>query len=443
MEQRSSLLKITRYIDPTKTVDRTELFRNQSVRKISRNTPLQTKLTQLICKLIAGTPTSFSFASSHIFRQFITKLVEIGQKNPNTPLDDIVPIVHSSKISTEMTLLSAIAQERLLNTFRDHFVSVMFDEATINHKKMMAITIMKLEDDAEPAFYRLTPAPSTSNDYTVFVRELERNLIAHNIEITSIITDGLPAQLSGIKAALVSHEQNAIDTLFRPFHFPCLNHRVNLALVHTLKTIPFLSEIKGTLQTFAAESLTQKYQDILHKHSPKFVHTRWLCLSQICAFIRIKRNEILKHNLLERTTLINILMMEILLTPLLELQLFLESARTKLYQVFPSLIRTFIQYKHILKYSIFREPKWLHAIAEILTSLHTLTLALETGDIIALSFSLSPIGQTLFHIHQFASGYSSCCSLEGTLERLFVSIHPELVSLSFFLGHSNKHRPLP
>ena len=79
----------------------------------------------------------------------------------------------------------------------------MFDEATINHKKMMAITIMKLEDDAEPAFYRLTPAPSTSNDYTVFVRELERNLIAHNIEITSIITDGLPAQLTGIKAALI------------------------------------------------------------------------------------------------------------------------------------------------------------------------------------------------------------------------------------------------
>ena len=269
----------------------------------------------------------------------------------------------------------------------------------------MSVTVQGLSPIATPLFFQLAPAPSTSQEYAQFVTELQSLLLAHNIEISSIVTDGLPAQLSGIQTALSNVHNLPIKPILKPFHIPCLNHRINLVVIHAFQRVGHLSTIRAQLIKFACNSTTTACQSVLHKHCPKYIHTRWLCMSQICSFIRMKRRQIIRHDLMSPRDVRDVMMTEILLLPLLELQLFFESELTKLCDAFPAILRAISEYKIILSFSQFQSKDWLYSISELLCLLHTMTLSKETGKLISLAFSLTSCGRRLLREKRFASAF--------------------------------------
>ena len=391
------------------------------IRRI-RDSPLQHNSLTVLVNLIAGTPVSITLACSASFLECIKAFIRIGQMNPTTQLDEILPAINRKKLSLAIRDQAQSGAFSVLSYFTDEFVSVMFDSSTINHKKYLGITLVKNSKNAKPLFFQLVNAPSDGNDYATFLLELIRILREYRIEITSICTDGLPAQLNEIAQALDTlTKTEAHDLTVLPFHIPCLNHRINLALVHTCKETEHLVKLIDTIRAFADNSATSEYQSVLEKRCPTLIQSRWLSLSLICSYIRLKRNVIHQHDYLKEAEIISVLKLEILLTPLLELHLFLEREQTKLHQVFPALLRAVLQYQSILEHELFSGEKWYYTVVETLRLLIIMTLTGNSGKLASLAFSLTPIGQYLFSTNRFASGYNPDRPILESVERLFDS----------------------
>ena len=131
-------------------------------------------------------------------------------------------------------------------------------------------------------------------------------------------------------------------------------------MIEQIRTAPslYLARIIALLRQFSTAAAPADYQKLLQKHCHVFIQTRWLSLSCICSYIRMKRNVILDNNYLTACDIMSILRFELLLTPLFELHLFLEREHTKLYEVFPAIMRTLLQYETIMKVKTLWSPDW-------------------------------------------------------------------------------------
>ena len=399
---------------------------SQRPKKSTPNTPLQKEVQSLIIELIAGTQLSLAFASSPSFLSILQRLIIIAQQHTDIDPICIIPSITPHSLSDEMKAEAKQAVIDTISAITDEFVSVMFDGATINHQKYLAITVIQTNPHTKPIFLHIVRSPQTSDDYTAFVIELLQVLQQYNVHVTSFCTDGLSAQITGIDNArgrLLNPMGNppTVSLPLLPFHIPCLNHRLNLVLIHAIKNSYHLSSLVRILQDFSTKASRKQRQKHLQKHCPVFIHSRWHCLSLICSYIRLKREIIVENRYLSRSKLIQILRMEIVLLPLFELQLFFERSETKLAHAYPALLRAILQYSIIIQDELFRAIDWLYAITEIVRLLHAMILDDSFGSLIKLAFSLTPHGQYLFSKMHFASGYNPHSSIMETLETLFAS----------------------
>ena len=409
---------ITKYFH---AMDQSEITKR--VRSTGRETPMQKYILSEIVRLLSSTPASFSFASSGPFTEFLAKLIKFGQDNSDCELSKAVPTITAQKLSFLTGEKASELTNKLITCFSDQHISVMFDAATINHRKYLGVTIQALNDTDSPFFFQLVEGPSSAPDYSQFLEELISVFGKAGIEVGGIVTDGLPAQISGIDTCLEHLKTNPTTEeklTYLPFRMPCLNHRVNLVIVHCFKNIPILENTKQTMMAFADSVKTKAVHDVLQKSCPIFIHSRWLCLSQICAYIRMKRNAIIQHDYMKREHLERILMVEAIILPILELHLFFETERTRLYQAFPAIIRCLLQYKFLLSLALFRRRPWLYIITEFIRVLYALCLSGKTGDRLAIAFVLSPVGRYLYRTRRFVSGYRPDASIATTIDSLFV-----------------------
>lgn len=407
----------------------------QSPRRKADTTLNQQQLEVLHSLIVmsACTPLSLGFLSSDHFRTFMESLVSIGQKNPLTHITQLIPTISPDSLSYHIKQTSTIFLSHLLATYQDQLTSIMFDAATINHKKYLGITITNINEPQSTTFFQLTEAPSTRADYKSFLLELMRTLTYYRITVASICTDGMPAQVSGINDALTEIQSSPGDyvgnAICLPIHVPCLNHRVNLVLVHSIDKTNLLSKIKNIIQNFSDSAADNQHQMILHKHCPTFIHTRWLSLSLICAYIRLKRSTILGQGYMTLVDITNTIKLELLLLPLIEMHLLFEREEAKLYQAWPIIIRGLLQYQRLLRHPLFQEPDWFSAIITIIWNIYTFLLSGDLGNRLALAFSLTPVGRLLYRHHRFVSGYSPVYSIPEVLRTMFVNSFSVIIFL--------------
>ena len=388
-----------------------------------RETPAQHQVLELIAELIAGTSVSMTLASSPNFYHTICSLVHLGQIHYTSPIRDLVPIITRQKLSCTIQRKSQESYTSLYNQITDEYVSVMFDSSSINYTKYLAVTVVKNCSNSTPLFFRLVKSPMDAISYNDCVYELLLLLGRYNVQVTAICTDGLPAQVQGIKAMIEKIRRAPSlyleDPFMAPIHIPCFNHRVNLVLVHSMQQSKFVAMVVADLRRFSAAAACTDYQTILQKHCPVFIPTRWLSLSCICSYVRMKRHVILANNYLTLDSIRSILRFELLLTPLFELHLFLEREQTKLHEVFPAILRAILQYELIMNCRPLSSPDWCYAIFIIVRNLIELTLSGSTGNLIALAFSLTPVGTYLFQQRRFGSGFNPTKPILESAEVLF------------------------
>ena len=117
--------------------------------------PQQTDILGKIVRLLSSTPTSFSFASSDSFYEFLVKLIKVEQDNPASELTTIAPTVTPPELSFLMSEKASEVTSKLISCFSDQHISVMLDAATINHRQYLGVTIQALNDLDSPFFFQL------------------------------------------------------------------------------------------------------------------------------------------------------------------------------------------------------------------------------------------------------------------------------------------------
>ena len=399
---------------------------------IDNLTPQQVHSLNLVFNFTSGTPLSHAHIASSAFNNMCQGLIKLGQTYPSARATDLLPLFNRRRLPVLLEQQAGSALIGFLNTLQGHFVSLMFDAGTINSRHYAAICLCANNSEAKPSFLQLANAPSSKQDYQIFVYQILRELCMWNIEVASICTDGLPVQIQALSEFVnvlrMGGNIGDLNLAMIPFHVPCLNHRINL-VVKEIGKIPRISILKTTLNKFADDAHRKVYHTLLGKSCPFFIETRWLSLGLQSSFVRLKREIILKEEMLPYDILEDAMKLEIVLTPLIELQLFFETHSTKLCHAYPAIIRTLLQYLLLLQEEIFKHDVWLYAIVTVICSLYNNTLADETGSLLELSFVLSFSGKILYKTSKLASGYNPNKSLQ---ESFLISEQLKSVGLNRF-----------
>ena len=391
------------------------------------NERLETRkvLLDMLLPLIGGTAVSYSTAGSSEFHSFCRKLIELARTHPSLTPKELYPAMSPMFLSYEMHRRADQMIRNALLPLRNSVISIMIDAGTIAHKHTLAVAFCRLSLDAQPQFLQLCHGPASTVEYYSTLMELATELLyKYAIEIGVICTDGLVSQITAVKRlnlrlAEIAASETASFRYILPVHFPCLNHRVNLVTQHYFSDDGITGSIKEKLRLFAVEANKKRLHDIFGKPCPTLLEWRWLSAHFIASFVRLHRMAILEHNILPLDDLISILRCEIVLTPLMELQLFFESAKMKLCFIFPAILRCFHQYGYIICSKHFSNPQSFTIITKIVVKLFNEVISGYIGSLAFLAFILTPIGRLLLQQNRILSAYTLWMPLEAVPTKLF------------------------
>ena len=391
-------------------------------------TPMNSRAINLFLRFFCGSGVSFLLLSSVEFNLYSQGLISLGQEHPTVPTTQLMPLLTRHKIPK---ILAASAQPlltNLLTQLRGSTICLMFDSGSINHHSYLAVCFCTLNATSSPQFLQLSYSPATKKQYGQFLEQVHEQLNAWNIRVVSICTDGLSAQVEGIKdfCTLVrkSDTVKGFTQDLVPFHIPCFNHRVNNVLKRTISMNAELQQIVDDLKAFSKTARTRQIYDILRKLCPTFVDTRWLCLSLMCSYVRMKRKDISAHKYLTEAQITGIIKLEILLLPLLELHLYFESHKTKLGYVYPALLRAILQYQKMMQTEGFNTGESLHEIVDCMVNLYNYCLSEETAHLVEVAFSVTPFGRIFCQNKNLAMAFNPDQSLSASVELLSDAFAP-------------------
>ena len=370
---------------------------------------------------ISGTSASYSLISSQGFTTFCRELIQQARAYPHLSPSQIAPQYTIHAISSGLVAYSQQLFHTLLDTLHSSSVCLIIDSSKIIHRHFLAIGLCPYTRSSGPLYFQLCPSPKSLSDYCDLYKELYKFLKQYDIEIGSICTDGLPAQISAVKEfrKWLLKERNQNPTLI-PIHIPCFNHRVNLVTQSLLKGESELRDTVDTIQGFASQSHNNDFKQKLRHVCPSFIPTRWLTAHMIASFIRLHRDDIAKARLLPSSKLIQILKLEIILTPLMELQIYFEDENTRLCDAFPAILRALQQYQLLLSIKTIAD-ECSQSILKCMIMLFNGTLSGYIGKLLLLSWALTPLGRILFSQNNLLSAYSVSLSLSEAKQLEYVS----------------------
>ena len=137
-------------------------------------------------------------------------------------------------------------------------------------------------------------------------------------------------------------------------------------------------------------------------------------------FLYPSTSDIAKARLLPSSKLIQILKMEIILTPLMELQIYFEDENTRLCDAFPAILRALQQYQLLLSIKTIAD-ECSQSILKCMIMLFNGTLSGYIGKLLLLSWALTPLGRILFSQNNLLSAYSVRLSLSEAKQLEYVS----------------------
>ena len=385
----------------------------------------QEDLLQLLLDFHDETGIPYSSLTCKSMKRFITGIANTARENPNVDGEKLLPALNPHTLPKYIQSRYKKHLERLIYYYRGLPVAIMCDAAKINNNNYLVLTITSFVYDSPISFLQLREGPSTKEEYAGCLADIIYELKTNNITVTSICTDGCPAQVSGIDLLLHELEEGKTELKGQlnlpviPFRLPCLNHRISLATKDCISHLPELQRIVAMLTAFINGANSKDKQALLQKIAPSFVETRWLSLATLSAYVRIKRDVIAAQNFLPVSGILDILRLEILLTPLTELQYFMETDRARICFVYPALLRAFNQYLLIASDPSFSSGVWLSITAEMMTCLYNRIMTNNFGCYYSLSFALTPCGSYLFQMNALHVGFSPDITLAEAISQLF------------------------
>ena len=330
------------------------------------------------------------------FQQMLTLLY-----SPLTITGGLPPVPKFSHDALVKTLISLGKKQKntIIESIQGKTITVMIDGGKIGKNYCTSITLLPHEGQTGPIFWELGPSCRTKEDYLELANAIIREMDAYSVHVFAFCTDGLSSQ----RGALISDEliSSKVIPMLRPQWIYCGNHLTNLVVQKSIASDPDLNKLSELIRDFSRSTRNTKDWKAIGGICPGFVITRWLVLEDICTFIRTHEDAIMKSGLLNVHQLFEIMQLEVLLLPLMDLHHKLESNDCRLSDVFPLILRTIQQYDLITKNKSIRE-KALHGVRIILTNLYKRFMFGERGDLYAIAYVLTPKGLEEYHKHKFS-----------------------------------------
>ena len=353
---------------------------------------------QSFLKLVARRMPSFSFAASAEFNHFIRTVIHEAQRYPTLPPRLIFPHLTYRRIKAIITRASLRQKKNRKLLWRNATIGITFDGGKIGHKKYTVVCGRRIDCHDKPIYWKIHKECRNKDDFKVFYIALQKELQSIGATVGTVTIDGEAAQRFAMKELFSTGEYLSCfpGVLLKPIHVYCCNHLANLAVQDSIQKIPLLREVHEKILSFVSKAHRTDITELLGAACPTYASHRWLGLKKVCEFIRWRRLKIIENNLLATSDVANIILFELLIFPMYQLQLVLESNERSLGDVFPALFAVFGQLNQLSHHPAFDSAEWLYSIREFMRNIYNRFFSGTRGNRLALAFACTPTGMNIF-----------------------------------------------
>ncbi|KAH7830303.1 uncharacterized protein MONOS_6382 [Monocercomonoides exilis] len=164
--------------------------------------------------------------------------------NPGLSPSNIFPFLTRKKIRRMVIEDSEFAKQKRDAALRGMGVCVMMDSGVVGNQKCTVVTIAPLVPNASSVFWKAYPCCNNAKQYRKLAWTVIRELEVINAHVRCFCSDGLSPQKKAIENITIPMEDNEkllIENLkAAPFFIHCMNHLLNLVVVHAFSEIFYL-----------------------------------------------------------------------------------------------------------------------------------------------------------------------------------------------------------
>ena len=222
-------------------------------------------------------------------REFILTMIKIGRSITEGDVTQIVNGFSDRIISERMMKIGQDLKENDFFLARQvRYVNVVVDAGTVLGQSVIHSLLTNPYCDEFPIV--LSIVQNTHFDkyqYEDLFAKLYQLCRDHELTVCSFITDGLPAQVSGLSMLF---EDNPALVGVAQIH--CLAHLTNLVFVHSKRQSQYLNAIVSEISTLVALLRTPVVAEELGEKCPSLCPTRWLYLYDVLLWICLREDKL-------------------------------------------------------------------------------------------------------------------------------------------------------
>lgn len=273
-------------------------FPENIISKIQNNTydQFNKRYVQELALLCGKLDISFKKGASQSLRNFSIFLLKEGQQITKGTCDSVnfdkfLNNVSDKKIADEIINVSQIEFDKKIIDFqKKKYCCLLCDAGTVIRSHILHFVIACFYDHTKYLLYDSKNCESNDSEfYFKCFSDVIENLRSDGIEICSITTDSLPAQVSGWNDFISTSEDPLISSLYR---IPCYAHMINLVFLNSTKKSIKLQQIINSVLEISKLIRKKDAIDFIRCKCPTFSPTRWIYIVDILLFLLSKKTEI-------------------------------------------------------------------------------------------------------------------------------------------------------
>lgn len=261
-------------------------------------TPIEQRSVDImrdIANFIGKANLSLRTVEKDYFKEFMQGLILLGQENPTTQIEKLIPTINRKNIREEVVKAGNVRfTKNIENAHNDPAVTLSIDAGTLSHRHLIDFCLTS--PSLKPIFYESIAKPVAGVDE--YKRITEEELIdiitKHHINIVAIVTDNLPVQITALAhwSPVSILNQSANPSIKQILFYSCLCHTTQLIVEATESEDSKFAELNGTLRAMITCLRNPSIREIIGANCPQFVATRWLSRMESIEFILYKKQTI-------------------------------------------------------------------------------------------------------------------------------------------------------
>jgi hypothetical protein len=217
--------------------------------------------------------------------KLIVDLLQLGaslvREMPNTVTDVSLLIDHITQhgLANEVACKGDEAFGKAMQHLKSiQFVNLIVDAGTVHSLKSIPCLLTNPHYAGSPVLLELHENSNfTAEEYEQLFLGLFQTIVANGLVLCSVVIDNLPAQSSGLDAAI---SESNLPVL----HIKCFAHMANLVLLNSMSDANF-DKVFGRLTTIQNDLRRTEVVNALGRRCPRFVRTRWFYMVDTLSFI--------------------------------------------------------------------------------------------------------------------------------------------------------------